>query len=146
MQGLLRVVKAQRVEDNSQTPEPTTGTYPYFDPKVWDRSGQTRDSMRVTQGEDDDEEEEDDDQEGRSTGTGEKSTLDWVELDDIDEEEYEENEENEEDNEDHEDNEDNEDVEDDKGDEDEDDMVDSSRGRHQEDSIVTADVSFYALS
>ena len=42
-------------EDCSQTPEPSNGIYPYFDRKVWDRSGQTRDSVRVIQGEDDDE-------------------------------------------------------------------------------------------
>ena len=124
-------------EDGSQTPEPTNGTYPYFDPKVWDRSCQTRDSVRVKQGEDDDEEEVDDIQEGRGTGTGEKSRLDWAELDDIDEEEYEEDEEDEEDGEDNEDHEDH---------EDQDNVVDNSRVRHQEGSIVTADRSFYASS
>ena len=146
---MVQESRAEVGEDGSQTPEPTNGTYPYSDPRVWDRSGQARDSIRVTQGEDDDEEEEHDDQKGRGFAMGEKSRLDWAELDDIDEEEYEEDQEDDKgdkDDEDDKDDKDDKDDEDDRGDEHEDDQVDNPRGRHREGSIVTADVSFYPSS
>ena len=84
-------------EDGTATPEPADGRYRYFDPKVWDRSGQAGDTLSIQEEEGDDD--DDDDQDGGGRGRAEKSSLDWVEPDDVDEDDVDEGDEDDEDDE-----------------------------------------------
>ena len=69
-------------EDGTPTPEPADGRYRYFDRKIWDRSGQAGDNLGIQEEEDDDDD-GDYDQDGGSRGSGEKSSSDDVEPDDV---------------------------------------------------------------
>ena len=69
-------------EDGIPTPEPVDGRFRYFDRKIWDRSRQAGDNLGIQEEEEDDDD-RDYDQDRRSRGSGEKSSWDDVELDDM---------------------------------------------------------------
>ena len=68
--------------DCTTTPRPADGRYRYFDRKIWDRTGQTGNNLGIQQ-EDDDDDDDDYDQEGGGRGSGEKSSSDDMEPDDV---------------------------------------------------------------
>ena len=69
-------------EDGTPTPESADSRYRYFDRKIWDRSGQAGDILGIQEEEDDDDD-GDYDQDGGSRGSGEKSSSDQVEPDEV---------------------------------------------------------------
>ena len=75
-------LRPDRRDDDTPTPEPTDGRYPYFDRKVWDRSRQAGQNLG-SQEEEDDDDDDDYDHDWGGRGWGDELSSDDLKPDDV---------------------------------------------------------------